>query len=92
MPRLILLVLLVGAGWWLVQSLRRQLGQSDREPPNQGGEGKPPQGEKLVACEECGLHLPLGEATRLQQPGPDGDEVRYFCGREHQLNWQRHHD
>lgn len=92
MPRLILLVLVIGAVWWLIRSIRRQLSEPERRGKSQNNSKTGQQSEQLVACEQCGLHLPVSEATRLSQPSAQGDKTYYFCGREHQISWQQNHD
>ncbi len=69
MTRLILIVVAVVAVIWL---LRRALaGPRAGKPPGEAGEQK---GE-LVACAQCGVNLPKGEAR--------GAGGRFYCSEEH---------
>jgi uncharacterized protein len=46
-----------------------------REPGRGKGAGAQPEGERMVGCQQCGVHLPLSEAVQSQG--------RYFCCEEH---------
>jgi len=43
--------------------------------------GTPSDGERMVDCSECGLHLPISEAVQSQG--------RYFCSEEHRRLFSR---
>jgi len=45
------------------------------------GGGTPSDGERMVDCSECGLHLPISEAVQSQG--------RYFCSEEHRRLFSR---
>lgn len=73
----ILVVLLVV---WLARSGRRVL------PPSTGGERRRPASavrQDMVACAQCGLHLPRDEAL----PGRGG----LFCGEAHRAAYEKAH-
>lgn len=66
MGKLLILVLVVLAAYFLWRGLRR-----DGEPPkNATGDG-----ERMVDCSQCGVHLPVSEAVEAKG--------RYFCSDEH---------
>lgn len=71
----ILVVLLV---LWLVRSQQRP-----RVPPAPKAPAPPPSNEPIVACMQCGLHLPRGEAL----PGRGG----VFCGEAHRADYEKAH-
>jgi uncharacterized protein len=64
----LVLILVVVAVLWLMRANRRP-------PPPKHGKPKLPPVEDMVACAECGLHLPRGEAL----PGRGG----FFCSDTH---------
>lgn len=76
--KFILLVLAVLALVWL---LRRSLGQIKAAKNSKAPKVAPPQA--MLACAECGLHLPSGEAL----PGRGG----VFCGDAHRTAFERAH-
>ena len=66
MGKLLILVLVALAAYFLWRGLRR-----DAEPPRTAaGEG-----ERMVDCSQCGVHLPVSEAVEAKG--------RYFCSDEH---------
>ena len=67
MKFLVLLVVVVGV-LWLMRSLRKPTLPPTPKPP-------PLQNEEMVACAQCGVHLPRTEAL----PGRGG----VFCGEAH---------
>lgn len=79
-----LLLLLVVMGLVFLSGVRKGRARS-AQPPGSGPETKPPaqateaQASMMVACAECGTHLPEPEAY----PGRGG----HFCSAEHR---QRH--
>jgi len=68
MKFLVLIAVVVGV-LWLMRSLRKpSLPPAPNNPPA-------PQNEEMVACVQCGVHLPRSEAL----PGRGG----MFCGEAH---------
>ena len=65
---LLLVVLLAGAGWWRYH----KRGKKPPAPPTDHTTA-----ERMVHCEQCGLHLPQTDAIAA-------DGV-FFCSKEHQL-------
>jgi uncharacterized protein len=58
--RVLLLLAVVVAVFWLARAgRRRDAGRRDPAAPP-----TPPAREEMVACRQCGLHLPRGEALR----------------------------
>lgn len=72
----LILIVVVIAVLWLARSARRRVGGAARPPPS----GKR---EAMVACAQCGLHLPSGEAL----PGRGG----VFCCEAHRGDYERAH-
>jgi uncharacterized protein len=73
MTRVLVLVIAVLVFFWL---LRRALAaRKPKAPPGPRAEAKAPE---LVACAQCGVHLPRSEALA----GPDG-AARYYCTADH---------
>lgn len=68
MARLLIPLLLVLVVWWLLRS-------ANRRPPAPGPKPAQPAHEEMVACAQCGVHLPRSEAL----PGRGG----VFCGEAH---------
>jgi uncharacterized protein len=66
MGKLLILVLVALAAYFLWRGLRP-------------GGGRPPEakadGERMVDCSQCGVHLPVSEAVEAKG--------RYFCSDEH---------
>lgn len=79
MKFLVLLLLVVGLVWWL----RSQRRPSVPPVPPSSPEARAPQGEEMVACLQCGVHLPRSEAL----PGRGG----LFCGEAHRSAYERQH-
>ncbi|TDM09649.1 MAG: hypothetical protein C4K60_10560 [Ideonella sp. MAG2] len=73
MSRLILLLAAVALVWWWLSSRRKQL----RGHTSQRSSTDPaPDGQAMVACARCGVHLPQSDAL--------ADEAgRHYCGEEH---------
>lgn len=68
MGKLLILILAALAVYFLWKGLRR--------PPDRAtGAGTSSEGERMVDCSECGVHLPISEAIQSQG--------RYFCCEEH---------
>jgi uncharacterized protein len=75
MKFLVLLVVIVGV-LWLMRSLRKP-----PLPPTSKPQQPPPlQNEEMVACAQCGVHLPRTEAL----PGRGG----VFCGEAHRTAFE----
>lgn len=69
--RFLFLIALVVGVWLLIRSLRKpRLPKDEPKPPS-------PENEDMVACLQCGVHLPRSEAL----PGRDG----VFCGEAHRI-------
>jgi len=75
--KLLLLVVVVIAVLWLARGGRRRVASSDPTSPP-----LPPQ-QTMVACSQCGLHLPRGDAL----PGRGG----LFCGEAHRAAYEKAH-
>lgn len=67
MSKLLILLLVVVLGYLLWRGLRRSAGA------RRGASS--PEGERMVDCSQCGVHLPVSESLAV------GD--RYFCSEEH---------
>jgi len=66
MGKLLILVLVGLVAYFLWRGLRRG-GEATRKPPTDG--------ERMVDCSQCGVHLPVSEAVEARG--------RYFCSDEH---------
>ena len=77
MTKILLLVMVVLLVLWLVKSARPkvQAPPPTRKAPGPAGERSPADGEVMLACAHCGLHLPRSEAL----PGREG----VFCSEAH---------
>lgn len=64
---------------WLLRGKRR----ADPPPSRGTAGGTDPKPQDMVACAECGVHLPHSEAL----PGRGG----VFCGEAHRLEYERRH-
>lgn len=69
LSKLLLLILVVLAAWWLVKGFRRKGAAKDAP------EAAP---EQIVACAHCGLNIPQGEAI------PEGDKY-FCCDEHRRL-------
>ena len=77
MMKFVLVLLIVLVLLWLMRSRRRPA-----DPPR--GAPRPGEGSRpVVACAQCGLHLPRDEAL----PGRGG----VFCGEAHRAEYERRH-
>ncbi len=76
MSRVVLLAIAIVVLVWL---LRRALGA--RRPRPGEGAGKAAPVPELVACAQCGVHLPRSEALAVDDEGASAG--RYFCTEEH---------
>jgi uncharacterized protein len=70
--KILLVVLGLLAAWWILRSYRRRVDRRGAPPPVADG-------EKMVQCAQCGVHLPRSESLMV--------EGRAFCSADHQ---QRH--
>jgi uncharacterized protein len=70
----LILIAVVVAVLWLARSARRRVEDRARKPP-------PGTRETMIACAQCGLHLPAGEAL----PGRGG----LFCCEAHRSAYER---
>jgi uncharacterized protein len=77
MKLVLFLVLGLVIVWMLRASVRRRDAAPGSKPQTQPG----PQAEDMVACAQCGMHLPRSEAL----PGRGG----LFCGEAHRLVFER---
>jgi len=66
--KVLVLILVVIAVWFLVKGLSRPAAR-ERRPAETGA------GERMVTCAHCGVHLPESEAT--------ASGARFFCSEEH---------
>ncbi len=81
--KFVLLVLVVLLVLWLARSGRGR-GRGGDTPPTDGaarGATPAPDGVPVVACAQCGLHLPRDEAL----PGRGG----VFCSEAHRAEYER---
>ena len=69
MAKIILVVLGLLAAWWILKTYRRRVDRRDTWQ-KQGAEG-----EHMVQCELCGLHLPRSEGLTF--------EGRVYCCADH---------
>lgn len=59
-------------GWWLYRGLTKSKLKHDEDPAKPVDEGKPPRvQDQLVACANCGVNLPRGDARE--------EGGRFFC-------------
>ena len=76
--KFLLLLLAVFALLWLLRATARR-----GRPPPRGGPGSPAEPQAMLACAQCGLHLPRDEAL----PGRGG----VFCGEAHRQAYEKQH-
>jgi uncharacterized protein len=69
--KLLTLILLIVAAWWLAKGSRRR--NPTREAPRASPRAIPEQ--KMVKCNYCGLYLPQSEAI--------AEADKFFCCAEH---------
>jgi uncharacterized protein len=67
MSKVLILILVAFAAYLLWRGLRRTRDSGARPPAAEG--------ERMVDCSQCGVHLPLSEAIEAQG--------RYFCSDAH---------
>ena len=70
MAKIVLVVLGLLAVWWILRSYRRRV---DRRAPPPAGVAD---GEKMVQCAQCGVHLPRSESLLVKG--------LTFCSADHQ--------
>jgi uncharacterized protein len=75
--KFVVFALAVLALLWLIKSARR------RVPPPVAKSPPPSKVEDMVACAQCGVHLPRGDAL----PGRGG----LFCGESHRRAFEQGH-
>jgi len=75
--KFVLIVVAVVALLWLLGGLRRRVAP----PPAKTSGSSAPQ--EMVACAQCGVHLPRGESL----PGRGG----VFCGEAHRAAFEQEH-
>ncbi len=75
--KLVLLIVAVLALVWLLRGARRRDEPAAPAPPGKTG------AEPMVACRQCGVHLPQHEAL----PGRGG----VFCGEAHRAEYEKQH-
>jgi uncharacterized protein len=73
----LLILLIVLAVVWLSRGSRRV------RPPASSGPAEPPRQQPMLACAQCGVHLPRDEAL----PGRGG----VFCTEAHRAEYERAH-
>ena len=76
MKFLIFLIAVVVLLWLLRSALRRHLPKAKSDPA-------PKEAKPMLACAQCGVHLPRDEAL----PGRGG----VFCGEPHRAEYEREH-
>lgn len=76
--KFLLLVLAVIVLVWMLRGARRREDPSPPKPPRTGSGAEP-----MVACRQCGVHLPQHEAL----PGRGG----VFCGEAHRAEYEKQH-
>lgn len=77
MKLVVLLIVIAAVIWFARQGSRRVRGSGRERPP------LPPR-EEMIACSQCGLHLPRSEAL----PGRGGT----FCCDAHRVEFERAHE
>jgi uncharacterized protein len=77
--KFIILILAVLALVWLVRGARGRVVPPASPPASDSGKGPLP----MVACQQCGMHLPRDEAL----PGRGG----VFCGEAHRAAYEKQH-
>jgi uncharacterized protein len=77
--KFILLAVLIVAVVWMLRRGRAPVSTAQPSPPR-----KLPEGEAMVACAQCGIHLPDSEAL----PGRGG----VFCSEAHRLTYEQARD
>jgi uncharacterized protein len=78
--KFLVLILVVLVVLWLARGARRTVSPP---PPAEGPARQPAVKEPMLACAQCGLHLPRDEAL----PGRGG----VFCGEAHRAEYEKAH-
>ena len=79
MAKIVLVLTAVFVLLWLIRG-----GTSRRQPPPSAGrKGTPPKPQAMLACAQCGVHLPASDVL----PGRGG----VFCGEPHRAAYEREH-
>ncbi len=76
--KIVLFLIAVFLLLWLLRG-----GQRRRQPPPSARPGSPAEPQPMLACAQCGVHLPRDEAL----PGKGG----VFCGDAHRAAFERAH-
>lgn len=81
--RLIIIGALIWLAWRLIRStlLENQQSPSSSSRPSGGGSQGTP--ERMVRCDQCGVHVPESEAFFHKQHA--------FCSQDHQRVYLEHH-
>ena len=61
MGRILLLILIAFAIYWLFRAYLRSQAR-DEDPPKQSPSSQPAKGEDMVTCTRCGVNLPRSDA------------------------------
>lgn len=80
MNKLLLFILVLVAIYWIRRSLGKPRNTSKGASPD-GHAKRGDEPEKMVACAECGVHVPESEGVR--------DESGFYCCAEHRRQHQR---
>lgn len=78
MLKFVLLIVVVLLLLWLLRGKRRRVEPPPAAPSSEHSGARP-----VVACAQCGVHLPRDEAL----PGRGG----VFCGEAHRAEYERRH-
>ena len=76
MAKIILVVVGLLIAYWILKGYRRRVDRSGDETP-------PANGENMVQCASCGVHLPRSESIAMRG--------RYYCSPEHQRAGEAEH-
>lgn len=86
MKYLVLLLVVLGVLWFVRATRKRGSTPPPQKPADTAPSGSQPTAalqEPMVACAQCGVHMPQGEAV----PG-QGD---FFCGDKHRIEFEKQH-
>lgn len=84
MRNLLLFILLLVAIWWVRRALKNLRGGGRGAPHASGQAGKPRalgEPEPMLACDQCGVHVPESEGVR--------EADAFFCCEEHRRQFVR---